>query len=142
MKKVRILSILIVAAVLLGIASSLWKNRADPLSAHHAEARATIEGFYNAFRVDIGGTAPYLTVSPAFLANYRFYYGDIQGYTIASIRESGSDLKTASVQVRTRKHDGAEVTYTDTLQLERTDGSRWLISGYVTSSTEGWPKLP
>lgn len=141
MTKIRGASYLLFAALLLGIAIFSLMDRTDPRSVRHTGARVTIEGFYNAYQVDIGGTAPYLTVSPAFLANYRFYYGDIQDYTIASIRNSGYGRKSASVQVRTNKHDGSEVTYTDTLHLEE-KGGRWFISDYRTSSTEGWPKLP
>lgn len=139
-RKLTVLSILI-SVVLLCIAILIFNGRTDPQSARHAQARNTIENFYNAYKQDIGYTTPYLTTSPAYLANYRFYYGDIQDYTIESIKDSGSGRKIASVKVRTKKQDGIDVAYTDTLQLEQVDG-KWLISKYITNSTEDWPALP
>ncbi|RKN77095.1 hypothetical protein [Paenibacillus ginsengarvi] len=141
MKKTIVLFGLVVAAIAMLFMAIIFNSSKDPHSARHAKARTTIEQFYNAFKHNIGDTIPYLTTSPAYLANYRFYYGDIQGYTISSIKDADSDHKIAVVQVKTEKSDGSEVTYTDTLQLAEVGGT-WLISKYTTNSTEGWPTLP
>lgn len=141
-RKIGAVLCLIATIAVLGYKFWLMKGNANPYSPNHIEASKTVENFYEAYKKGIDGTIPYLYPSDAaFLANYRFYYGEIQNYEIVSIENSNAKLKKATVRVKTKKNNTGEIIYTDTLLLRNVE-DRWLIVKYTTDSTKDWPTLP